>query len=184
MSNTMKILGFAGSLRKESFNKFLLNAAAELAPSGMYIDKFDIIDIPLFNEDVEAQGIPDPVKIFREKIQSADGLLIVTPEYNYSIPGVLKNAIDWASRAPNSPLSGKPLAIMGATMGMGGTMKAQMHLRQVCVNTNLIPMNKPEILISAAHEKFDTNGKLTDEAIREQITKMLISYKSWVERFK
>jgi chromate reductase len=184
MSNTINILGFAGSLRKDSFNKSLLNAAVEQAPDGMNIEKFDIKDIPLFNQDVEALGIPDPVKIFRNKIQAADGLLIITPEYNYSIPGVLKNAIDWASRPPNPPLNGKPLAIMGATMSMGGTMKAQMHLRQVCVNTNTIPMNKPEILVSSAQNKFDASGKLTDDATRGQISKMLVSYKSWVERFK
>ena len=176
----IKILGISGSLRKKSYNKSLLSAAKEFLPEGMEMEIFDLIDIPLYNGDVEDAGIPESVKIFKEKIASSDGVLISTPEYNYSIPGVLKNAIDWASRPPAPPLYGKPVAIMGATPGMGGTMRGQMALRHVAVNTNMIMMNKPEILVSTAQNKFNADGKLTDEKTKESISKFLIELRKWI----
>ena len=178
--NKIKILGISGSLRKNSFNRSLLEAAFELKPDNMDIEIFDISDIPLYNEDTRVLGEPDPVKLFKQKIAEADALLIATPEYNYSIPGVLKNAIDWASRPPSdSPLNGKPLAIMGAG-GRMGTVRAQNHLRQIAVETNMLTMNKPEVLVARAREKFDKDGKLTDERTKAQIRKLLNAFTDWI----
>src|SRR5579859_2585336 len=126
-----KVLGIAGSLRKGSYNKLALRAAVELKPADMEIESFDIAPIPLYDEDLRERGFPPVVQDLREKIRSADALLIVTPEHNYSMPGVLKNAIDWASRPPQQPLNGKPAAIMGASTGRLGTARAQYHLRQI-----------------------------------------------------
>ena len=178
--NKIKILGISGSLRKNSLNKYLLEAATELQPDNMNIEIFDISDIPLYNEDIRVSGEPEPVKLFKHKIAEADALLIATPEYNYSIPGVLKNAIDWASRPPTeSPLNGKPLAIMGAG-GRMGTVRAQNHLRQIAVETNMLTMNKPEVLVARAREKFDKDGKLTDERTKAQIRKLLNAFTDWI----
>jgi chromate reductase len=175
MASSIRVLGISGSLRKGSYNTGLLRAAGELLPDGMTLDTFDLSDIPLYNEDVRAQGYPPPVEELRSRIAGADALLIATPEYNYSIPGVLKNAIDWASRPPNQPMHGKPVAIMGATPGNGGTGRAQMALRQVFVFVNLIPVNKPEVLVGRANEKFDAEGRLTDEPTRKFIRELLES---------
>lgn len=176
----LKVLGIAGSLRKNSVNKSLLKAAIELKPGNMEIEIFDISDIPLYNEDIRANGDPEPVKVFKKKIAEADGLLIVTPEYNYSIPGVLKNAIDWASRpAADSPLNGKPMAMMGAG-GRMGTVRAQTHLRQVAVFTNMLTLNRPEVLIAGAGEKFDKDGRLIDERSRNQVKNLLEAFVKWV----
>jgi len=132
------VLGISGSLRKASYNTALLRPASELLPRGMTLEVFDLSSIPLYNDDVRALGFPKPVQEFRSRIAAADALLIATPEYNFSIPGVLKNAIDWASRPPDPPLDGKPLAIMGASTGNFGTVRAQMHLRQVCVDIPVV----------------------------------------------
>src|SRR5215469_12980358 len=166
----LRILGIAGSLRRGSFNAATLRTAHELAPAGMAIDVFDIAPIPLYNEDVRQQGFPAPVEDLRTRIKAADGLLIVTPEYNYSIPGVLKNAVDWASRPPEQPFDGKPIGLMGASAGALGTARAQYHLRQCFVFLNGLVMNRPEVMIPQAHNKFDTTGKLTDQATRDFIT--------------
>ena len=183
MSKKYKILGLAGSLRKDSLNKGLIRAALELAPENMEIEDYTINNIPLYDEDLRASESPKAVIELKEKIRSSDGLLIATPEYNYSIPGVLKNAIDWVSRPPaESPLNNKPLAIMGATGGLSGTIRAQLHLRQIAVFTNMIVMNKPEILIPKAGDKFDKEGNLTDESTLEHIKKFLIEYAKWIER--
>ncbi|MGH2574276.1 MAG: NADPH-dependent FMN reductase [Ignavibacteria bacterium] len=185
MENILNVLGIAGSLRKNSYNKALLNAAIEVQPSNMSIQTFDIQSIPLYNSDIEEQGTPEPVKIFKQKISLADGLLIVTPEYNYSIPGVLKNAIDWASRPPsNSPLNKKPLGITGASMGLGGTIRSQLHLRQVAIFTNMMDMKRPEVFVQRAQEKFDANGNLTDESTREHLKRFLSSFQEWILQFK
>ncbi|HET7153591.1 MAG TPA: NAD(P)H-dependent oxidoreductase [Candidatus Kapabacteria bacterium] len=182
---TIHILGISGSLRKASFNTATLRAAQELLPENMTMETFDISGIPLYNDDVLSEkGFPDIVQKFREHIAAADALLIVTPEYNYSIPGTLKNAIDWASRAPKQPLNDKPLAIMGASTGNYGTARAQYHLRQVCVFTNMHPVNKPEVLITRAPEKFNTEGKLTDEPTRDVIRQLLEALAVWTRRLK
>ncbi len=147
MTTPVHVLGFSGSLRRASFNSAALRAAQELVPDQMRLEIADITPIPFYNGDVEAAGVPAAVKDFTDRIRAADALLIVTPEYNYSIPGVLKNAIDWASRPPRDmPLSGKPLAIMGAG-GRVGTVRAQLHLRQVAVETNMLPLNSPRCIL-------------------------------------
>jgi chromate reductase len=178
----VRILGIAGSLRKASFNAATLRAATRLAPDGMTITPFDIAPIPLYNEDVRAQGFPAPVEALRQAIKEADGLLIVSPEYNYSIPGVLKNAIDWASRPPEQPVDGKPIGLMGASGGLFGTARAQYHLRQVFVFLNGLVMNRPEVMIPTAQNKFDAEGKLTDQQTRDFIAAHLVAFKAWVLR--
>ncbi len=184
MTKPIHVLGIAGSLRKASYNRALLRAAQELASEGMTIEIFDLLPIPMFNEDVEREGMPEPVARLRESIAAADALLIVTPEYNKSIPAPLKNALDWASRSPNSPLNGKPVAITGASPGIMGTAWSQHHLRQVCVNVNLLPVNKPEVFVSRAHEKFDSEGSLTDEMTRKLLAELLASLANWTKRLR
>ena len=179
----MQILTILGSLRKNSVNGFALRAAIELAPEGMTFVPADISQFPLYNQDIENAGIPEAVRIFKDQIRTADGLLISSPEYNYSMTGALKNAIDWASRPPkDNPMSGKPCAVMSAGTGNGGGAKAQYHFRQSCVFVNLIPMNKPEIVISKAMEKFAPDGALTDEHTRTALINFMQSFKTWVER--
>jgi len=181
----VKVLGFAGSLRKDSYNKAALKAAQELLPSGMTLEIYDLAPIPLFNEDVERDGFPASVVTFKERIAAADALLIATPEYNYSIPGVLKNALDWVSRPPGqSPLIGKPLAFMGASTGYFGTSRAQYHLRQVCVILNMHPVNSPEVFISGAASKFDGSGRLTDTMFRDGIGSLLEALRKWTIKLR
>jgi chromate reductase len=180
----MKVLGISGSLRRGSFNTALLRAAKELAPAGMSIDEVSIAEIPLYNEDVRSAGLPDSVKLFREAIAGADGILFVSPEYNYSISGVLKNAIDWASRPPDQPFAGKAAALMGASGGMLGTARAQYHLRQVCVFLDMHPLNKPEVFVGRAQEKFDSELRLIDEATRKTISAQLEAFARWFERLQ
>ena len=180
----LQILGIAGSLRRGSFNAATLRAAQELAPSGMTIEVFDITPISPYNEDVRQQGFPPPVEDLRARIKAADGLLIVTPEYNYSIPGVLKNAIDWASRPPEQPFDGKPIGLMGASAGALGSGRSQYHLRQCFVFLNGLVMNRPEVMIPQAQHKFDGEGKLTDQATRDFITAHLSALTAWVQRLK
>jgi chromate reductase len=180
---TLSVLGIAGSLRAGSFNRALLRAAQELAPAGMEITAFDLAPIPLYNGDVEAAGDPEPVAALKAAIRQADALLIVTPEYNFGVPGVLKNAIDWASRPPRgSALQGKPAAIMGATPGMGGTGRAQMQLRQTFVFTQTHAVLSPEVLVARAGEKFDASGRLTDEPTRKFVGQLLQALADWTLR--
>ena len=180
---TIRVAGFAGSLRKASFNRALLRAAVELAPAGMTIEVLEIGAIPLFDADVEAEGDPAPVAEFKRGIGRADGLLIATPEYNLGVPGVTKNVIDWASRPPReSVLNGKPVALMGATPGMGGTARGQSQLRQAFVFTNSYAMPQPEILVRRASDMFDADGRLTDEGTREFLANFLVAFAAWIER--
>lgn len=178
------VLGISGSLRRKSYNTAALRAALQLLPAGMTMETFDIAEIPLYNEDVREQGFPAPVERLRGKIAAADALLIVTPEYNYSVPGVLKNAIDWASRPPSQPFDGKPLAIMGASPGVIGTARAQYHLRQCFVFLNASIVNRPEVMIGSAATRFDDQGNLTDEATREMIRKLLSALADWTRRLQ
>ncbi|MGH8282226.1 MAG: NADPH-dependent FMN reductase [Gammaproteobacteria bacterium] len=178
----LKILGIAGSLRKGSYNKLVLKAAIELKPVDMGIEAFDIAPIPVYNEDVREKGFPPVVEQFRDTIRKADALLIVTPEYNYSVPGVLKNAIDWASRPPDQPFNDKPVAIMGASGSLLGTARAQYDLRRSCVFLNMHPINKPEVMIAMAHNKFDASGRLTDETARKLIAELLVNLAAWTRR--
>lgn len=181
---SIKVLGIAGSLRKGSYNKLALRAAIELKPAGMDIESFDIAPIPLYNEDLREQGFPSVVEEFREKIRAADALLFVTPEYNYSVAGVLKNAIDWASRPPDQPFNDKPVAIMGASISRLGTARAQYHLRQTAVFLNMHVLNKPEVMISGAATAFDADGRLTDEGARELIAELLVNLMEWTLRLR
>lgn len=178
------VLGISGSLRRGSFNTGLLRAASSVLPEGMELEIGDISTIPLYNADVEAAGPPAPVARLKERVAAADALLFATPEYNYSIPGVLKNAIDWVSRpVATSPLAGKPIAMMGAG-GRLGTGRSQYHLRQVAVFTNMLPINRPEVMVANAAEKFDQSGNLTDDSIKEQIRALLESLAGWVRRLR
>ncbi|NLY53235.1 MAG: NAD(P)H-dependent oxidoreductase [Firmicutes bacterium] len=169
----VNILGFAGSLRQASYNRAALRAAQELLPKGASLEVVDLAPIPFFNEDLEAKGMPEAVLEFRQKIAAADALLIATPEYNYSLPPVLKNALDWASRGADSPLVGKTVGIMSASTGMFGGARAQYHLRQVCVRLNVLPLNQPEMFITFAARKFDEDGKLTDDRTRSHLARLL-----------
>ena len=184
MTMQIHVLGISGSLRKSSNNSGLLRAANELLPEGMTLEIFDLSAIPLYNNDLLAEGLPPAVQEFKARIAAADALLIATPEYNYSIPGVLKNAIDWASRPLNeSPFSGKPLAIMGAG-GVMGTSRAQSHLRQIAAGMNLLALNKPEVMLQRAWEKFDQNGNLTDETSRKQVKDLMAGLREWTIRLR
>jgi chromate reductase len=184
-ASVLRVCGIAGSLRTASFNRHLLRAAQELAPPGMEILSFDLASVPLYNGDVEAAGDPEPVTALKAAIRDADALLIATPEYNFGVPGVLKNAIDWASRPPaKSPLAGKPAALMGATPGMGGTGRAQMSLRQSFVFTKTFALLSPEVLVARAHEKFDSSGRLTDEPTRGFVRKLLEALADWTIRLR
>lgn len=178
------LLGISGSLRKGSYNTAILHASGELLPEHVTLGIADISDFPLYNDDVRENGFPASVVRVGEQVAAADALLFVTPEYNYSVSGVLKNAIDWLSRLPEKPFEGKPVAIMGASTGNYGTARAQYHLRQICVFTNMHPMNKPEVLITRAHEKFDANGTLTDQPTREVIQKTLTTLLEWTQQLK
>lgn len=175
-----RILGIAGSLRQGSYNRGLLRAAAGLLPSGAVLDLVELADIPHFNADVLAAGEPPVVSEFKERIRQADALLIATPENNYSIPGVLKNAIDWASR-PNksSVLKGKPIGIIGASSGEGATARAQLALRQVFVVTHSLAMVQPELRVPFAGQKFDENGELIDDDIRKRLKTFLAALVEW-----
>jgi len=180
----MNVIGISGSLRKGSFNTAALRAAQGLAPEGMTIERAEIGDLPLYNDDVRAAGFPPPAERLRAQIAAADAVLLVTPEYNYSISGVLKNAIDWASRPPNQPFEAKPVAIMGASPGLFGSARAQYHLRQMLIFLNAMPVNRPEVMIGQAQNKFDADGNLTDEPTREFIRKLLVALRDWTERLQ
>ena len=169
----MLILGIAGSLREGSYNRAALRAAQTLAPEGVTIETFDIKGLPGFSQDDETNP-PTQVVELKQRIRDADAILFVTPEYNYSIPGVLKNAIDWASRPyGDSAWTRKPVAIMGASVGTQGTSRAQYHLRQTFVFLNMYAVNQPEVMISQAHKHFDAEGNLTDDAIKKLIRQLL-----------
>ena len=180
----MQVIGISGSLRRDSFNSAALRAAQALAPEGMTIERAEIGDLPLYDEDVRAAGFPAPAERLRAQIAAADAVLLVTPEYNYSISGVLKNAIDWASRPPSQPFEAKPVAIMGASPGLFGSARAQYHLRQMLIFLNAMPVNRPEVMIGQAQNKFDADGNLTDEPTREFIRKLLVALRDWTERLQ
>ncbi len=182
MNKPIRILGIAGSLRRESYNRATLRAATQLVPKDATIDIFELDGIPGFNQD-EEQNPPAKVVELKRRIREADAILIVTPEYNYSVPGVLKNAIDWASRPyGDSAWNGKPVAIMGATVGSIGTARAQYHLRQMFVFLNMFPINQPEVMIGNASERFDAEGNLTDDTTKDLIRKLLQSLVEWTLR--
>ena len=174
---TLKVVGFSGSLRRGSLNSAALRVVKALAPADLTIDIFDLSPIPLYNDDLRTnEGYPEGVQSFRDSLKAADGVLIATPEYNYSIPGVLKNAIDWASRPPEQPFDGKPIAILGASPGALGSARAQYHLRQCFIYLNGQVMNRPEVMIGSANSKFDAEGNLTDQGTADFLKKFLAAF--------
>jgi chromate reductase len=184
MNTPITILGIAGSLRQASYNRAALRAAERLVPEGARLDIFDLAGIPPFNQDDE-RNPPARVAELKRSIRAADAILLVTPEYNYSFPGVLKNAIDWASRPyGDNAWDGKPVAVMGASAGNLGTSRAQYHLRQVFVFLNMHAVNKPEVMISGAAERFDDQGNLKDESTRKHIRNLLESLVEWAQQLE
>ncbi len=183
----MRLLGISGSLRGRSFNTALLHEAMDLLPEGLTLEVFELHDVPLFNADVEARGFPPAVQAFRERIRAADALLVAAPEYNYSITGVLKNAIDWASRGEESedgsdlgsPLDEKPVAVMGAG-GRLGTVRAQAHFRQIALHNSMRVMIDPELFVPRPWSKFDEDGRLIHERTRERLGRFLAAIPDWV----
>jgi chromate reductase len=179
----LSFLGIAGSLRQGSYNRGLIRAAVEVAPAGTSVVSYDLAEIPMFNADIEAGGDPPAVADFKRAIAAADALLIATPEYNHCVPGVLKNAIDWASRpARQSALTGKPVAIMGASTSPSGTARAQAHLRDGLAYTNGFVLPLPEVLVGLAREKFDEVGNLTDDGAVGEIRDLLVALAAWATR--
>jgi chromate reductase, NAD(P)H dehydrogenase (quinone) len=184
MNKPITILGIAGSLRRQSYNRSALRAAQQLVPEGAALEIFELDGIPGFNQD-EEQNPPAKIVELKKRVRAADAILFVTPEYNYSVPGVLKNAIDWASRPyGDSAWDGKPAAIMGASIGNIATARAQYHLRQMFVFLNIFPLNQPEVMIGNAAERFDENGNLTDETTKDYIRKLLQSLVEWTRRIR
>jgi chromate reductase, NAD(P)H dehydrogenase (quinone) len=184
MNKIFRILGIAGSLRRESYNRAALRAASKLVPEGVILETFELDGIPVFNQDEEQNPLPKVVE-FKRRIREADAILFVTPEYNYSVPGMLKNAIDWASRPyGDSAWNGKPAAIMGASPSVMGTARAQYHLRQIMVFLNMFPINQPEVMISNATDRFDKAGNLTDEKTKDLIRQLLKNLVEWTRRIE
>jgi chromate reductase len=181
IAKPLLVLGISGSLRKASYNTALLHAAVDLMPPGMTLEVFDLSPLPMFNQDFE-KPFPEAVVTFRDKIAQADALLIATPEYNSSITGALKNALDWASRSPQPPLQGKPAAIMGASTGNFGTLRAQLHLRQILTHVGALPLGKPEVLVARAEQAFDTDRKLVDASARGFLRDLLVALTKWSVR--
>jgi chromate reductase, NAD(P)H dehydrogenase (quinone) len=173
----LKVVGFSGSLRRGSLNSAALRALTALVPADLAIDIFDLSPIPLYNDDLRTkEGYPEGVQSFRDALKAADGVLIATPEYNYSIPGVLKNAIDWASRPPEQPFDGKSIAILGASPGALGSARAQYHLRQCFIYLNGLVMNRPEVMIGGANSKFDAEGNLKDQGTADFLKGFLAAF--------
>ena len=184
MNKPITILGIAGSLRRQSYNRSALRAAQQLVPEGATLEIFELDGIPGFNQDDE-QNPPAKVVELKKGVRAADALLFVTPEYNYSVPGVLKNAIDWASRPyGDNAWEGKPAAIMGASIGNIATARAQYHLRQIFVFLNVLAINQPEVMIGNAAERFDEDGNLTDDTTKEYIRRLLQTLVEWTQRIQ
>jgi chromate reductase, NAD(P)H dehydrogenase (quinone) len=178
----LRVVGIAGSLRRGSFNRGLLRAAVESAPDDMTIKTLEIRDLPLYDADLDVDGGPTTVRAFKAGIVAADGLFIATPEYNYSLPGVLKNALDWASRAPERALNDKPVAIVGATPGRWGTVRSQLALRQMLLFPSCRVLPFPTLAIPEARGHFDEDGNLTDVATRTQLVGVLEAFAIWIRQ--
>lgn len=176
-----RILGLAGSLRRASTNRGLVRAAGELAPDGVEVVAFDLGGIPFFNQDVEREGDPEPVRGLKEEIQAADAVLIASPEYDYAVPGVLTTALDWALRPP-SPMRHKPVGIVGASPSGSGTARGQMVLRQILLHAPAYVMPEPQMLIGSSRGRFDENGDLADPETRERLERFLVALVEWTGR--
>jgi chromate reductase len=181
----MKILGICGSLRKASYNMAALRVCAELMPQGMTLTITSIADMPMYNQDVMDAGMPEPVKRIRAEIAAADGLLLASPEYNFSVPAPLKNVIDWASRAPNQVFQDKPVAIFSASSpGPLGGARVQYDLRRILTQLWAYPLPRPEVFIGMANTKFDAQGRLTDETTKKVLTDLLNGFRDWIVRMQ
>ena len=179
-----RVLGICGSLREKSYNMYALKTARELMPEGMGLEITSIADIPLFNQDVCDKGFPAPVAAFRTQIAQADGLLFACPEYNYSVSGVLKNAVDWASRPPDQPFQNKPVAMFSASVGLKGGVSAQYDLRKILAQLGTFALVRPEVFIGMEASKFDAGGNLTDQTTRKFMTDQMIAFRDWIARVK
>ena len=178
----VKILGISGSLRKASYNTAALRACRELMPQGMTLEIAEIGDIPMFNQDIFDAGLPAPAKRFRDAVTAADGVLIASPEYNFSLTPALKNAIDWSSRPPNQSWQDKPVAVFSASAGPLGGARVQYDIRRILGQLWAHVLPRPEVFIGSAQGKFDAQGKLTDEATRKFLSDLLVGLKAWIER--
>ena len=182
-ASSVRVLAFAGSLRAGSLNRALLRAAVELAPPGLALEVFDLAEVPLYNGDLEAVGDPPAVAALKVAIAAADGVLIATPEYNFSLPPVLKNAIDWVSKMPNQPFNNKPVAVFSASTGPLGGARVQYDVRKILVQLWGLVLPRPEVFIGSAAGKF-ADGKLTDETTRKFLTELLAGFKDWIARMQ
>ena len=181
--DAFRVVGIAGSLRRASYNRALLCAAQQLAPQSLRIEIEELDDVPLFNADLDGPSAPESVARLRQAVQAADALLLVTPEYNHGVPGVMKNVIDWLSQPlRQSVLDGKPTGLMGASTGFAGTARGQTQLRQAFVLTNTPAMLRPEVLIGRAQDKFDGTGRLTDEGTRQFVASFLEQFAVWIRQ--
>jgi chromate reductase len=183
MSDHIQLIGFSGSLRKGSYNTMLLKAALQLLPTDVSLKLISIEDIPLYNADLDLPTVkqrPQPVEHFRKILTDADGILVASPEYNYSIPGGLKNAIDWASRGEDSPLLRKPIAVIGATSGLWGTARMQLAFQNIFLYLDMKPVFKPEVLVAQAEKKFDKDGNLIDEMAKKLLKQKLEALKEMI----
>jgi chromate reductase, NAD(P)H dehydrogenase (quinone) len=180
----IKLLGISGSLRKQSYNSGALRAISPLLPDGMTFELAELADVPFYNADVEQIGFPDAVKEFRAHVAGADALIFAVPEYNFSLPGVLKNALEWLSRPPNPPVNGKPCAVFGASVSPLGTARGQFHFRHVCVSLNMVAVNVPHVDITNAKTKFDAQGQLTDTASLDALRQLLQELKTLTLRLQ
>jgi chromate reductase len=182
-AGNLHIFALVGSLRRGSYNRMLYEAAVSLAPSGMTFSEADLRSLPLYDDDVRLeQDYPQPARDLRAAIAAADGLLFVSPEYNHAVPGVLQNAIDWASRPPDQPFKGKPAAIMGASTGRMGTVRMQHSLRTTLDSLEAHTLLKPEVMIGNARDAFDEAG-LVDEKALEVVARLMTAFDAWVRRF-
>lgn len=180
---SLRFVGISGSLRAASLNTAILQAAGELVPEGVTFElSDDLRHLPLFDEDLGVNGLPPAVAAWRARLAKADAVVIALPEYNFSLPGALKNGLDWASGNPAPPLFDKPLAIMGASAGMSGSMRAQYHMRQIAVYLNMHPINRPEVFVAHARTKIDPAGVLVDEITRSIIAEQMLALRDWTVR--
>ncbi|GGH78386.1 chromate reductase [Filimonas zeae] len=183
MSTNLHIVALCGSLRKESYNLYLLQAAQQLLPEEVSMEIVSIADLPLYNQDLDlpaAQERPEAVTAFRDKLAKAEGFLIASPEYNYSIPGGLKNAIDWASRGKDSPLLKKPVALIGATISLWGTVRMQLAFEPIFLTMNMAVVQQPEVLVAEASKKIAKDGTVTDETTRSLLQQKLVNLKQMI----
>ena len=172
-ASSMQLLGISGSLRGQSYNSGALRLVESLLPQDTTFELVSLVDVPFYNADVETRGFPAEVERFRSKVASADALIFAVPEYNFSVSGVLKNALEWLSRPPNPPANGKPCAVFGASVSPLGTARGQFHFRHICVSLNMIPVNTPHVDITNAKTKFDAEGRLTDQASLDLLRQLL-----------